>query len=217
VFGAIIKPGFQEVSGCRRLPHHGHDQCIKFRLTAGLSAAKIPASAVVANAFLVEPEQAAVFIEHVFGDGGLQDATGFKIDQFGITEQSGFGILRVMQLDNVQIEATESQLVECGFEAGGVEQIAEYDCDARSGASVQKLSDGFKQAGFGLTGLECFEELHEGQDAFATACQGKLFDDTGCAGEDGNAIEVSECNPGERGGELSGEVKFSSVGEVHAA
>jgi hypothetical protein len=122
-----------------------------------------------------------------------------------------------MQLDDVQVKATEPQLVKSGFEACGVEQITEYHGDARSGASVQELSDGFQQAGFSLAGLQRLEELHEGQYAFATAGEGKLVDNTGGAGEDGNAIEIRKCDPGESGRELSGEVKFSSVGDLHTA
>jgi hypothetical protein len=152
----------------------------------------------------------------MFRDGGLQGCAGFHINQFGITQYCRISIERVVELYDVQIESAESQLVEAGFETGGVEQITEDDGNTWAWSSVEELSDGFEQAGLRRGSGESPEELHEGEDAFASAGQRKLLDDPGGTGEDGDAIEIGEGDPCECCGELPGQIEFASIGEIHA-
>ena len=162
-------------------------------------------------------KQLTILRQHLLGDRGLQDSSGFQIHNLGISQQTGFCIQGVVQLNDVQIKPAETQLIKPRFKTVGVEQVAEYNGDSGTRSAVQKLTYRFLQTGFVAIRGEGLEELHEGQDSFTTASERKLLNNSGGTGYDRDAIEVCECDPGECGGELTSQFEFTTIGKAHTA
>ena len=148
------------VYGTRRA-HHSQDEIFEVDLVCGLCTSQTVFLAVGRHAELELVKDISVFTQRSLGNCDFSHGVGFDVHEFDFTQEIGLGFGRSVDLNDMGFVGPVSQQVEPSFIAGGIEEIADDDCQATALWSHDKPTDDPSQIRIGSLRFQILKKTEQ--------------------------------------------------------